>query len=64
VGSLEKCEKMKETLLASPDFTSILARERHGKLQIVPSAGALHPVPVRIKYYNSRVGDVSAIQPI
>ena len=64
VGSREQCEKMQATLLASPAFVAILARERHGRLQIAPSAGAAHPVPVRIKYYQSRVGSISAVQPI
>ena len=64
VGSRQQCEKMQATLLASPQFVSILARERHGRLQIAPSAGATHPVPVRIKYYQSRVGSISSVQPI
>ena len=64
VGTRERCEEMQAALLKSPDFVAILARERHGKLQIAPSAGALHPVPVRIKYYQSRVGSISAVQPI
>jgi hypothetical protein len=64
VGSRERCEKMQATLLASPDFQAILSRERHGKLQIAPSTGAAHPVPARIKYYHSRVGSISAVQPI
>jgi hypothetical protein len=64
VGPREQCEKMQATLLASPDFVAILARERHGRLQIAPSAGATHPVPSRIKYYQSRVGSISAVQPV
>jgi hypothetical protein len=64
VGSRERCEKMQTTLLASPNFLALLAREPHGRLQIAPSAGATHPVPVRIKYYQSRVGSISAVQPI
>jgi hypothetical protein len=64
VGSHERCEEMQTTLLASPDFRAILARERHGKLQIAPSAGAARPVPPRIKYYHSRVGSISAVQPV
>jgi hypothetical protein len=63
-GSREQCEKMQASLLASPNFVAILARERHGRLQIVPSSGATHPVPARIKYYQSRVGSISAVQPI
>ncbi len=64
VGSRERCEKMQATLLASPDFLALLAREPHGRLQIAPSAGATQPVPVRIKYYQSRVAGISAVQPI
>jgi hypothetical protein len=55
---------MRESLLASPDFIALLARERHGKLQIAPASSTAYAVPARIKYYHSRVGDVSAIQPI
>jgi hypothetical protein len=55
---------MQATLLASPDFLALLAREPHGRLQIAPSAGATQPVPVRIKYYQSRVAGISAVQPI
>ena len=64
VGSRERCEEMQATLLASPDFLATFSRERHGKLQIAPSAGAARPVPARIKYYQSRVGSISAVQPI
>jgi hypothetical protein len=64
VGPRERCEQMRESLLASPDFIALLARERHGRLQIAPAASTAYAVPARIKYYNSRVGDVSAIQPI
>jgi hypothetical protein len=64
VGARERCEQMQSSLLASPDFLALLAREPHGKLQIAPSAGATRPVPARIKYYQSRVGGIAAVQPI
>ena len=64
VGTLSQCEKMKATLLASPDFANILAREHHGRLQITPSAGAAFAIPVRIKNYQSRIGGISGVQPI
>lgn len=64
VGTREHCEKVKRTLLASPDFVAILGREPHGKLQITPSAGSTHPVPVRIKNYQSRIAGVSGVLPV
>ena len=64
VGPQERCEQMRKSLLASPDFIALLARERHGRLQIAPASSAAYAVPARVKYYHSRVGDVSAIRPI
>lgn len=64
VGSREQCEKMEATLRTSPDFVTILSRERHGRLQIAPAASATRPVLVRIRHYQSRVGSISAVQPI
>lgn len=64
VGTQERCEQMKEKLLRDPEFTSILSRERHGKLQITPSRGSAGHVPIRIRNYNARISAIGAVNPI
>ena len=64
VGTRERCEKMREKLMEDPEFVALLSRERHGRLQITPSAGSIGHVPVRIRNYNSRVTAIGAVTPV
>ncbi len=64
VGTHEKCEQARATLKADPQFTSLMAREGHGALQIVAAANAPHAVVHRAHQYNSRVSELGGVRPI
>ena len=44
VGTRDRCEKLRSKLMDDPQFLALLARQRHGSLQIAPSGGRVCPL--------------------
>jgi hypothetical protein len=63
VGTLQRCEAMRESLMKDPEFTVILSRERGGALQISPLAKGRSIVARSVSFQNSisAVGGVNRI---
>ena len=64
VGTKERCETARAKLLADPMFTRMMAREAHGVLQVVEAAKAPRPVVTRVRWYQSRVGEMGGVRAI
>jgi hypothetical protein len=63
VGSLKRCEQMRNAILKDPEFGVIQSRERGGALQIVPSTGGRSVVARSVPFQGgvTSVGGVSRI---